>query len=105
MRLKALDEELDNLRHKQEELNAQWEKERSSMTKLTQIKEELERVNLEVQQARICTLSLNLFPISAACPLHNNVLVLLSFFFVVALTPSSIVSPVTTIDHHMFAYR
>jgi septal ring factor EnvC (AmiA/AmiB activator) len=51
-RLKALDAELEELRNQQAELNAQWERERSSMTKLTQIKEEVERVNLEVQQAR-----------------------------------------------------
>ena len=51
-RVKGIDEELEGLRAKQAELTAQWEKERSSMTKLTQIKEELERVNLEVQQVR-----------------------------------------------------
>lgn len=49
-RLKGIDEELEGLRTQQAELTSQWEKERSSMTKLTQIKEELERVNLEVQQ-------------------------------------------------------
>lgn len=51
-RLGALDRELDGLRQRQQALAAQWESERSDMMRLTQIKEEVERVNLEVQQVR-----------------------------------------------------
>ena len=52
-RLEGLDRELAGLRERQQGLNAQWESERSDMMALTNIKEEVERVNLEVQQA--CT--------------------------------------------------
>ena len=51
-RLQTLDKELDGLRVKQRELTAQWEAERDDMMKLSNIKEEVERVNLEVQQVR-----------------------------------------------------
>jgi ATP-dependent Clp protease ATP-binding subunit ClpB len=49
-RLKGLDEELEGLRERQGSLNAQWERERSDMLQLNNIKEEVERVNLEIQQ-------------------------------------------------------
>ena len=51
-RLTELDKELDGLRKRQFGLNAQWEGERDEMMKLSNIKEEVERVNLEVQQVR-----------------------------------------------------
>jgi ATP-dependent Clp protease ATP-binding subunit ClpB len=55
-RLAALDRELEGLREQQSKLAAQWESERDIMNKLAQIKEEIDRVNLEVQQVRTpCT--------------------------------------------------
>lgn len=52
-RLGTLDGELSGLRERQQALAAQWESERSDMMRLTQIKEEVERVNLEIQQVRL----------------------------------------------------
>jgi ATP-dependent Clp protease ATP-binding subunit ClpB len=49
-RLNGLDTELDQLRERQQALNEQWERERSDMLQLNNIKEEVERVNLEIQQ-------------------------------------------------------
>ena len=51
-RLHGLDSELEGLRAKQQQLTAQWDRERGDMMQLTNIKEEVERVNLEIQQVR-----------------------------------------------------
>ncbi|KAG2384083.1 Chaperone protein [Vigna angularis] len=50
-RLNRLETELSLLKGKQDELNGQWEHEKSVMTRLQSIKEEIDRVNLEIQQA------------------------------------------------------
>lgn len=50
-RLGALDGELLKYKDQQRKINAQWEAERSEMMKVKDIKKEIERVNLEVQQA------------------------------------------------------
>ncbi|KAL1809609.1 hypothetical protein ACET3Z_026599 [Daucus carota] len=50
-RLDRLEAELDLLKKKQTELNEQWEHEKTVMTRLQSIKEEIDRVNLEIQQA------------------------------------------------------
>uniref|UniRef100_A0A1D1ZH43 Chaperone protein ClpB3, chloroplastic n=1 Tax=Anthurium amnicola TaxID=1678845 RepID=A0A1D1ZH43_9ARAE len=50
-RLSRLDAELSLLKAKQAELTEQWEHEKSVMTRIQSIKEEIDRVNLEIQQA------------------------------------------------------
>ncbi|KAG0584392.1 hypothetical protein M758_3G206900 [Ceratodon purpureus] len=50
-RLDRLVAELDQLKKKQKELTDQWEHEKSVMTRIQSIKEEIDRVNLEIQQA------------------------------------------------------
>ncbi|KAG6777637.1 hypothetical protein POTOM_017462 [Populus tomentosa] len=50
-RLSRLDTELSLLKKKQAELTEQWEHEKSVMTCIQSIKEEIDRVNLEIQQA------------------------------------------------------
>jgi ATP-dependent Clp protease ATP-binding subunit ClpB len=50
-RLAALDAELERLKGDQARITAQWEGERAEMGKLRSLKEEIERVGLEVQQA------------------------------------------------------
>ncbi|KAL4184373.1 hypothetical protein AMTRI_Chr10g225320 [Amborella trichopoda] len=50
-RLARLEAELTLLKAKQEELTQQWEHEKSVMTRIQSIKEEIDRVNLEIQQA------------------------------------------------------
>ncbi|RAL40854.1 hypothetical protein DM860_008552 [Cuscuta australis] len=50
-RLNRLETELSLLKQKQSELNQQWEHEKTVMTHLQSIKEEIDRVNLEIQQA------------------------------------------------------
>ncbi|KAG6415696.1 hypothetical protein SASPL_123110 [Salvia splendens] len=50
-RLNRLEDELSLLKQRQTELNEQWEHEKTVMTRLTSIKEEIDRVNLEIQQA------------------------------------------------------
>uniref|UniRef100_A9TAU3 Uncharacterized protein n=1 Tax=Physcomitrium patens TaxID=3218 RepID=A9TAU3_PHYPA len=50
-RLDRLVTELDLLKKKQKELTDQWEHEKSVMTRIQSIKEEVDRVNLEIQQA------------------------------------------------------
>ncbi|CAJ2665754.1 unnamed protein product [Trifolium pratense] len=50
-RLNRLETELSLLKGKQDELSKQWEHEKSVMTRLQSIKEEIDRVNLEIQQA------------------------------------------------------
>ncbi|VVB14584.1 unnamed protein product [Arabis nemorensis] len=50
-RLSRIESELLLLKEKQAELTEQWEHERSVMSRLQSIKEEIDRVNLEIQQA------------------------------------------------------
>ncbi|XP_028552617.1 chaperone protein ClpB3, chloroplastic [Dendrobium catenatum] len=50
-RLARLDAELSLLKKKQAELTEQWEHEKSVMTRIQSIKEEIDRVNIEIQQA------------------------------------------------------
>ncbi|KAL3378663.1 hypothetical protein AABB24_004537 [Solanum stoloniferum] len=50
-RLNRLEAELSLLKERQAELTEQWEHEKSVMTRLQSIKEEIDRVNLEIQQA------------------------------------------------------
>ncbi|CAL1392237.1 unnamed protein product [Linum trigynum] len=50
-RLSRLEGELSLLKKKQAELTEQWEHEKSVMTRIQSIKEEIDRVNLEIQQA------------------------------------------------------
>ncbi|OEL18881.1 Chaperone protein ClpB2, chloroplastic [Dichanthelium oligosanthes] len=50
-RLSRLEAELSLLKDKQRELTEQWEHEKSVMTKIQSIKEEIDRVNVEIQQA------------------------------------------------------
>jgi ATP-dependent Clp protease ATP-binding subunit ClpB len=50
-RLGALDAELSALKEKQADLNTRWESERNDMTKVQRLREEIDRVNLEIQQA------------------------------------------------------
>lgn len=50
-RLGGLDTELKQLKKQQKTLNSQWEGERQDMLRLQSTKEEIDRVNLEVQAA------------------------------------------------------
>lgn len=50
-RLSKLEAELGTLKRKQKELTDQWEHEKSVMTRIQSIKEEVDRVNIEIQQA------------------------------------------------------
>ncbi|KAL5725910.1 Chaperone protein ClpB3 [Ranunculus cassubicifolius] len=50
-RLNRLETELSLLKKKQKDLTEQWEHEKSVMTRIQSIKEEVDRVNLEIQQA------------------------------------------------------
>ncbi|KAK9272655.1 hypothetical protein L1049_003031 [Liquidambar formosana] len=50
-RLSRLEAELSLLKEKQAQLTEQWEHEKSVMTRIQSIKEEIDRVNLEIQQA------------------------------------------------------
>lgn len=50
-RLSKLEKELETLKEKQKELTEQWEKEKSLMNRIKSVKEEIDRVNLEIQQA------------------------------------------------------
>ncbi|KAK6152610.1 LOW QUALITY PROTEIN: hypothetical protein DH2020_012249 [Rehmannia glutinosa] len=50
-RLSRLEAELSLLKQRQAELNEQWEHEKTVMTRIQSIKEEIDRVNLEIQQA------------------------------------------------------
>lgn len=50
-RLSVLDIELTSLKQESKKITTQWEGERSEMMKVKDIKREIERVNLEVQQA------------------------------------------------------
>jgi ATP-dependent Clp protease ATP-binding subunit ClpB len=50
-RLERLEKELANLKEEQSALNAQWQSEKDLIVRLQEIKEEIDRVNLEIQQA------------------------------------------------------
>lgn len=50
-RLTVLDSQLKTLKKDQKLLNDQWEAEKQNMSRLQGIKEEVERVNIEIQQA------------------------------------------------------
>ncbi|HBE19734.1 MAG TPA: ATP-dependent chaperone ClpB [Cyanobacteria bacterium UBA11149] len=50
-RLDKLDKELANLKEEQRALNAQWQSEKGVLDKIQGIKEEIDRVNVEIQQA------------------------------------------------------
>ncbi|KAL3636576.1 Chaperone protein ClpB3, chloroplastic [Castilleja foliolosa] len=50
-RLNRLEAELSLLKKRQAELNEQWEHEKTVMTRIQSIKEEMDRLNLEIQQA------------------------------------------------------
>ncbi|MGK7894146.1 MAG: Clp protease N-terminal domain-containing protein, partial [Xenococcus sp. (in: cyanobacteria)] len=50
-RLERLEKELADLKEEQSELNAQWQAEKDVIGKLNNLKEEIDRVNLEIQQA------------------------------------------------------
>ncbi|KAG6527786.1 hypothetical protein ZIOFF_009915 [Zingiber officinale] len=50
-RLNRLETELSLLKEKQAELTEQWEHEKAVMTRIQSIKEEIDRVNVEIQQA------------------------------------------------------
>ncbi|BDA74802.1 ATPase [Rivularia sp. IAM M-261] len=50
-RLERLEKELADLKEEQSTLNAQWQSEKDVITKIQSVKEEIDRVNLEVQQA------------------------------------------------------
>ncbi|KAH7851895.1 hypothetical protein Vadar_018060 [Vaccinium darrowii] len=50
-RLNRIEAELALLKEKQAELTEQWEREKTIMTRIQSIKEEIDRVNLETQQA------------------------------------------------------
>eukprot|EP00245_Coleochaete_scutata_P007436 TRINITY_DN22848_c0_g1_i1.p1 TRINITY_DN22848_c0_g1~~TRINITY_DN22848_c0_g1_i1.p1 ORF type:complete len:1006 (+),score=271.15 TRINITY_DN22848_c0_g1_i1:224-3241(+) len=50
-RLKRLEQELEDLKRRQRDLTEQWENEKSVMTRIQSIKEEIDRVNVEIQQA------------------------------------------------------
>ncbi|KAG6479764.1 chaperone protein ClpB3, chloroplastic-like [Zingiber officinale] len=50
-RLNRLETELSMLKGKQAELTEQWEHEKAVMTRIQSIKEEIDRVNVEIQQA------------------------------------------------------
>lgn len=50
-RLNKLEQELANLKEEQSELNAQWQSEKEVIDKIQTFKEEIDKVNLEIQQA------------------------------------------------------
>jgi ATP-dependent Clp protease ATP-binding subunit ClpB len=50
-RLQRLEKELANLKEEQSELNAQWQAEKEVIEQLKTLKESIDRVNLEIQQA------------------------------------------------------
>ncbi|MCD7456900.1 Chaperone protein ClpB3, chloroplastic [Datura stramonium] len=50
-RLNRLETELSLLKERQAELTEQWEHEKTVMTRIQSVKEEIDRVNLEIQQA------------------------------------------------------
>ncbi len=50
-RLERLEKELADLKEEQSTLNAQWQAEKDGITKIQTLKEEIDRVNTEIQQA------------------------------------------------------
>jgi len=50
-RLERLEKELADLKEEQGSLNAQWQSEKDVITKIQSVKENIDRVNLEIQQA------------------------------------------------------
>jgi ATP-dependent Clp protease ATP-binding subunit ClpB len=50
-RLERLEKELADLKEEQHTLSAQWQSEKDIITKIQSVKEEIDRVNLEIQQA------------------------------------------------------
>ncbi len=50
-RLERLEKELSDLKEEQRTLNAQWQSEKDIITKIQSVKEEIDRVSLEIQQA------------------------------------------------------
>jgi ATP-dependent Clp protease ATP-binding subunit ClpB len=50
-RLDKIEKELADLKEEQRTLNAQWQSEKDIITKIQSVKEEIDRVNLEIQQA------------------------------------------------------
>ncbi|WP_204106311.1 MULTISPECIES: ATP-dependent chaperone ClpB [Spirulina sp. CCY15215] len=50
-RLEILEKELANFKEEQSHLNAQWQSEKDVIDKINGVKEEIDRVNLEIQQA------------------------------------------------------
>jgi ATP-dependent Clp protease ATP-binding subunit ClpB len=50
-RLERLEKELADLKEEQRTLNTQWQSEKDIITKIQSVKEEIDRVNLEIQQA------------------------------------------------------
>ena len=51
-RLNKLEQELANLKEEQSELNAQWQSEKEVIDKIQTLKEEIDRVNLELEKAK-----------------------------------------------------
>lgn len=50
-RLAALDGELERLKETQRDITERWRKEKADMSRVQDLKEEIERVNLEISQA------------------------------------------------------
>ncbi|EKD07940.1 MULTISPECIES: ATP-dependent chaperone ClpB [Limnospira] len=50
-RLERLEKDLANLKEEQRTLSAQWESEKNTITHIQSLKEEIDRVNIEIQQA------------------------------------------------------
>ncbi len=50
-RLERLEKDLANLKEEQRSLNAQWQAEKDVINKIQSVKEEIDRVNVEIQQA------------------------------------------------------
>jgi ATP-dependent Clp protease ATP-binding subunit ClpB len=50
-RLEKLEQDLANLKEQQRTLNAQWDAEKNVITQIQSIKEKIDRVNIEIQQA------------------------------------------------------
>ena len=51
-RLERLEKELADLKEEQSELNAQWESEKGTIGNIQTIKEEIDRINVEIEQAK-----------------------------------------------------
>ncbi len=50
-RLEALDAELGRLKEQQRVITEQWQREKADMSRVQDLKEEIERVNIEISQA------------------------------------------------------